>query len=133
LEELVPDADDWRIDHTGIGVSNIGQSRKFYGAALIALGLRAIVHITKALEITDSTNDSELGGVGYGAGYPISWIDVFHTHGAKQHTAFRARSREEVQAFHSAALSAGGRDNGGALRQCEPVGDRSDMHTDWTR
>ena len=113
LEELVPDGDDWRIDHTGIGVSNIGQSRKFYGAALGALGLRAVVHIAKTFAITDSTNDSELGGVGYGANYPIFWIDVFHAHGAKQHTAFRARSREEVQAFHSAALSAGSRDNGG--------------------
>jgi catechol 2,3-dioxygenase-like lactoylglutathione lyase family enzyme len=113
LEELMPDADDWRIDHIGVGVSNIGKSRKLYGAALGALGLRAIMHITKTFEITDSANDSELGGVGYGANYPIFWIDVFHTPDAKQHIAFRARSREEVQAFHSAALSAGGRDNGG--------------------
>ena len=104
----MPDADDWRIDHTGIGVSDIGRSAKFYDAALSALGLRAIVRITKTFEIADRTNDSELGGVGYGATFPIFWIDVFHAHGAKQHTAFRARSREEVQAFHSAALSAGG-------------------------
>jgi catechol 2,3-dioxygenase-like lactoylglutathione lyase family enzyme len=109
----MPDADDWRIDHTGIGVSNIRRSRKFYGAALSTLGLRAMVHITKTFEITDGANDSELGGVGYGANYPIFWIDVFHAHGTKQHTAFRARGRGEVQAFHSAALSAGGRDNGG--------------------
>jgi hypothetical protein len=46
----MPDADDWRIDHTGIGVSDIGQSAKFYGAALSALGLRALVHITKTFE-----------------------------------------------------------------------------------
>ena len=107
------DVDDCRIDHTGIGVSNIGRSTKFYDAAFCALGLRAITHISKTFEIADSPNDSELGGVGYGATYPIFWIDVFHPHGAKQHTAFRARSREEVQAFHSAALSAGGQDNGG--------------------
>jgi catechol 2,3-dioxygenase-like lactoylglutathione lyase family enzyme len=30
----------------------------------------------------------------------------------KQHTAFRARSRAQVHAFHAAATAAGGRDNG---------------------
>ena len=109
----MPDVDDWRIDHTGIGVSDIGRSTKFYDAALGALGLRAVVRITKTFEIADDANDNELGGVGYGATFPIFWIDVFHAFGAKQHIAFRALSREEVQAFHSAALSAGARDNGG--------------------
>ena len=107
------EADDWRIDHTGIGVSNIVRSSKFYDTALAALGLRAVIRITKTLAIVDGINDGELGGVGYGANYPIFWIDVFHAHGVKQHIAFRARSREEVQAFYAAALSAGGQDNGG--------------------
>ena len=109
----MPEVDNWRIDHTGIGVSDVRRSKTFYDAALGALGLRAVVSITTAFEVTDDANDTELGGVGYGAAFPIFWIDVFHPHGAKQHTAFRARSREEVQAFHSAALSAGGTDNGG--------------------
>ncbi len=109
----MPDADDWRIDHTGIGVSDIGRSANFYNSALGALGLRALVHITRAFEVADMTKNGDIGGVGYGASYPIFWIDVFHSHGAKQHTAFRARSRAEVQAFHGAALSAGGQDNGG--------------------
>ena len=109
----MPNADDWRIDHTGIGVSNIDRSVKFYDAALGALGLRAIARVTKTFEMAGSSDNSELGGVGYGATYPVFWIDVFHAHGMKQHTAFRARSREEVRSFHSAALSAGGQDNGG--------------------
>jgi catechol 2,3-dioxygenase-like lactoylglutathione lyase family enzyme len=33
-------ADDWRIDHTGIGMSDIQRSAKFYEAALGTLGLR---------------------------------------------------------------------------------------------
>jgi catechol 2,3-dioxygenase-like lactoylglutathione lyase family enzyme len=104
-------ADDWRIDHTGIGVSDIMQAAKFYDAVLGALGMRVIVRITGAGELaTDSSSD--LGGVGYGDTFPVFWIDVFHPHGVKQHTAFRARSREEVSAFHAAALAAGGRDNG---------------------
>jgi catechol 2,3-dioxygenase-like lactoylglutathione lyase family enzyme len=51
-------------------------------------------------------------GIGYGVHYPVFWIDRFHPHGVKQHTAFAARSRAEVDAFHAAALKAGGTDNG---------------------
>jgi hypothetical protein len=51
-------------------------------------------------------------GIGYGYKYPIFWIDRFHPHSVKQHTAFVAMSRSEVDAFHAAARSAGGRDNG---------------------
>lgn len=105
-------ADDWRIDHAGIGVSDIQRSAKFYDATLAALGLRPIERITKTLELTDSGTTKDLGGVGYGVTFPIFWIDVFHPHGAKQHTAFRARSRDEVKAFHHAALACGGQDNG---------------------
>ena len=106
------DAEDWRIDHTGIGVSDIQRSAAFYDAALGALGLRPVVRITKAFALTDSGTTKDLGGVGYGVTYPIFWIDVFHPHGAKQHTAFRARNRDEVQAFHHAGLANGGQDNG---------------------
>ena len=51
-------------------------------------------------------------GVGYGVDYPIFWIDRFHPHGVRQHTAFAARNRATVDAFHAAALEAGGTDNG---------------------
>jgi catechol 2,3-dioxygenase-like lactoylglutathione lyase family enzyme len=108
----MPNADDWRIDHTGIGVSDLRRSTGFYDAALGALGLRPVMRISRTFVLTDSSADEDLGGVGYGVTYPIFWIDVFHTPGAKQHTAFRARNREEVQAFHRAALTGGGRDNG---------------------
>jgi len=50
--------------------------------------------------------------VGYGVGYSVFWIDRFHPHSVKQHTAFAARSREEVDAFYAAALKAGGTNNG---------------------
>jgi len=112
MEEFMANMDDLRIDHTGIGVSDIVRSKMFYDAALGALGLRAVVCITTKFEVANKISDSALGGVGYGATFPIFWIDVFHAHGTKHHTAFRARSREEVQAFHGAALSAGGQDNG---------------------
>jgi predicted lactoylglutathione lyase len=42
----------------------------------------------------------------------VFWIDRFHPHGVKQHTAFAAKSRAEVDAFHAAGIAAGGTDNG---------------------
>src|SRR6266700_2739828 len=91
------------IDHTGIGVANVARSAAFYDAALDALGLRRITQLPE--------NDGS-DGVGYGVDYPVFWIDRFHPHGIKQHTAFAARNRAEVDAFHAAALKAGGTDNG---------------------
>ena len=73
----MPDVDDCRIDHTGIGVSNIARSAKFYDAALGALGLRAVVRITKTFEIADARNNSPLGAVGYGAPIPYSGLTSF--------------------------------------------------------
>jgi hypothetical protein len=52
-------------------------------------------------------------GIGYGLDHPVFWIDRFHPHSVKQHTAFAAKSRTEVDAFYAVALKAGGIDNGG--------------------
>ena len=91
------------IDHTGIGVADVARSAAFYDAALGALGLRRVAELPKN-EATD--------GIGYGVDYPVFWIDRFHPHGAKQHTAFVAKNRAEVDAFYAAALRSGGTDNG---------------------
>lgn len=96
------------IDHTGIGVSDVRRLAAFYDAALGALGWRRVV------ELPDD------GGVAYGFEHPVFWIDRFHPHGVRQHTAFSAKSRAEVDAFHRAALQAGGTDNGApGLRSTE--------------
>lgn len=91
------------LDHTGIGVEDVGRSAAFYDAALGALGLRRAMQLPEG-EGTD--------GIGYGAEYPIFWIDRFHPHSVRQHVAFAATSRDQVDAFHAAALEAGGTDNG---------------------
>ena len=91
------------IDHTGIGVADVARSAAFYDAALSALGLRRLMQLPE----NEGSN-----GIGYGAEYPVFWIDRFHPHGVKQHTAFIANSRSEVDAFYEAALKAGGIDNG---------------------
>ncbi|HZR34467.1 MAG TPA: VOC family protein [Nevskia sp.] len=89
------------IDHTGIGVADVARSAAFYDAALAALGLRRVAQLGDGAD-----------AVGYGVDYPVFWIDRFHPHSLRQHTAFAARSRAQVDAFHAAALQAGGRDNG---------------------
>jgi len=91
------------IDHTGIGVANVPRSAAFYDAALGALGWRRVMQLPD--------NDGA-DGAGYGIDYPVFWIDRFHPSGVKQHTAFTAKSRAQVNAFHAAALKAGGIDNG---------------------
>lgn len=91
------------IDHTGIGVADVARSAAFYDAALGALGLRRVAEMPER----DGSD-----GVAYGVAYPVFWIDRFHPHSVKQHTAFSARSRAAVDAFHAAAVQAGGTDNG---------------------
>jgi hypothetical protein len=48
----------------------------------------------------------------YGVSFPIFWIDRFHLHSMRQHTAFAAKSRTEVDTFYAAALKAGCTDSG---------------------
>ena len=91
------------IDHTGIGVVSVATSAAFYDAALGALGMRRVVQMPESVG-TD--------GIGYGIDYPIFWIDRFHANSTRQHTAFVAANRAEVEAFHAAAIRAGGKDNG---------------------
>ncbi|MES2453502.1 MAG: VOC family protein [Pseudomonadota bacterium] len=105
------ETNDWRIDHGGIGVADIARSARFYDAALSALGMRLVMRVTRDGDLA-SDGESAIGGIGYGVTYPVFWIDVFHPHGVRQHMAFRAISREEVTAFHAAAIDAGGKDNG---------------------
>lgn len=91
------------IDHTGIGVADVTRSAAFYDAALGALGYRRVMELPPK----DGSD-----AVGYGVDYPRFWIDRFHPHSVRQHTAFVAKSRAEVDAFYEAALRTGGRDNG---------------------
>jgi len=91
------------IDHTGIGVSDISTAAAFYDAALGALGMR------RAAQMPENVGND---GVGYGIDYPIFWIDRFHPHSIRQHTAFIAKSCAEVDAFYAAAMGSGGTDNG---------------------
>jgi catechol 2,3-dioxygenase-like lactoylglutathione lyase family enzyme len=80
-----------------MGVADVARSAAFYDAALGALGLRRV------MELPEGVGSD---GVGYGVDYPVFWIDRFHPHSVRQHTAFAARSTAEVDAFHAAAVKA---------------------------
>jgi catechol 2,3-dioxygenase-like lactoylglutathione lyase family enzyme len=95
------------LDHIGIGVSNLDRSRIFYDAALEPIGIRLLWQVPP--EQTESGGTALVYGSG---GRPYFWVGEKEHTSEGTHVAFLAGSRAEVHAFHSAATSAGGRDNG---------------------
>lgn len=94
------------IDHTGISVSDPGKSRRFYESALAPLGY------TQLMEVPVEHTGGRVV-VGYGvAPKPDFWLASGTPQEPRVHVAFRADNKEQVDAFHRAALAAGGRDNG---------------------
>ena len=94
------------IDHPGLLVSDLERSRRFYAAALAPLGYRVRLELPQA--------------VGFGAEIPNPgddpggdfWLAQGTPYVPRNHLAFRARDPAAVAAFHTAALAAGGTDNG---------------------
>ena len=87
------------IDHVGLSVSDLAASRAFYAAALAPLGIVPVMEFP--------------GAVGLGsAGIPDFWLVERLPASGPTHVAFRAADPATVGAFHTAALAAGGRDNG---------------------
>ena len=87
------------LDHIIISVSDISVSRTFYVQALAPLDYQIVMEY----------------GEGCGLGV-MQKPDLFVRQGEAVkppvHIAFTARDRETVDAFHAAALAAGGTDNG---------------------
>ncbi len=84
------------IDHLAIPVRDLAASTRFYEAALAPFGV-------------------EMAEVEGAVGFHLGSVDFFVTEGepaAPMHIAFGARDRATVEAFHAAALAAGGRNNG---------------------
>ena len=89
------------LDHVGFGVSDYQRSKAFYERALAPLGLALLIEPI-----------AEAAGFGE-AGKPFFWIETRRPASqGSTHVAFAVASRETVDAFHAAALEAGGTDNG---------------------
>lgn len=94
------------IDHTGVVVSDFGKSKAFYLQALSPIGYSLLMDLSAPAA----------GGISV-AGFgeppePDFWISEGTPNQPPIHIAFRVRSRALVDAFHQAALAAGGRDDG---------------------
>jgi catechol 2,3-dioxygenase-like lactoylglutathione lyase family enzyme len=91
------------LDHVSIGVRDIPKSKRFYDAALKPLGYTCL--------------SAGEGSLGYGKEAVALWLGATeHPVPADTrsglHICFTAPDRKSVDAFHVAALKAGGKDNG---------------------
>ncbi len=94
------------IDHTGVTVGDFEASKGFYAAALAPLGYGLVLEFDASV-----TGFGSVAGFGE-LGKPGFWIGEGEPNTPRIHVAFRADTRQEVDAFYDAALNAGGRDNG---------------------
>jgi catechol 2,3-dioxygenase-like lactoylglutathione lyase family enzyme len=95
------------IDHVSLGVSDIDRSRRFYDAALRPLGLVRTVDFGAGRGSDYGAAPGQLG-----VEFTITSERGSIAAPAGIHFCFRAPDRRAVEAFHAAALAAGGRDDG---------------------
>lgn len=91
------------LSHVSLGSNRLEEALVFYDAVMAALGAKRL--------------HSFPGAAAYGRKYPEFWIQVPYdgktaSVGNGVHLAFFAYSTEQVDAFHAAALAAGGTDDG---------------------
>ena len=91
------------ISHISIGTNDFERAVEFYDKVLPILGCKQIM--------------KHPGAVAYGKEFPEFWVQTpFNeepaTVGNGSHIGFVAQTKEAVQAFHAAAMSAGGKDDG---------------------
>ncbi len=88
------------FDHVVFGVSDYAASKAFFLAALEPLGVAVVQEGPLGIELSTDGKVS---------------LCLFQSDEkpAHLHLAFRAEDRAQVEAFHRAALQAGGTDNGG--------------------
>ena len=91
------------INHISIGVRDVAKAKRFYDAALKPLGYTCL--------------SESPGSLGYGRDAVALWFGAAERpvpadDKSGLHICLDAASRKGVDAFHAAALRAGGRDNG---------------------
>jgi len=94
------------LDHIGLAVTDLTRAKRFYAQALAPLSIALVMEVTAQQTGKDAH-------AGFGAnGKPFFWIGTGLPRSGPLHVAFAAATRREVDAFHAAALAAGGKDNG---------------------
>jgi len=103
------------LDHIELAVADIARARAFYDRALAAIGVDVVMSVGSGAQIA----------LGYGSeGRPYFWVVQGPPLTGHLHVAFTAKDRATVDAFHAAAMAAGGRDNG-------PPGLRPQYHANY--
>lgn len=87
------------LDHISAPVKDLKAARKFYGAALGAIGMKINMDVGEAFGM--GSKDQK-----------IFWLARDKKAGGGGHYAFQVENPEEVDAFYEAAIEAGGQDNG---------------------
>ena len=87
------------LDHITAPVRDLAAARRFYRAALGAIGMKINMDVGSAFGMGSRTQK-------------IFWLGRDRKAAGGGHYAFRVEHREEVDAFHAAALAAGGKDHG---------------------
>lgn len=95
------------LDHIGIPVSDFARAKAFYSAVFAPLGYGLVMEVGPE----QTGNGSSAAGFGR-EGRPDFWIGDDSKPAARNHVAFSAGSRADVDAFYRAALEAGATDNG---------------------
>jgi len=90
------------IDHMSVGVSDLPRSIEFYTRALKPLGFVPLGPWQEGAR-SMAFGPEDLDDFAVSLDYPV---------GAGVHVCFAADTQEQVDAFHAAALAAGGVDNG---------------------
>ncbi|MNI57041.1 Glyoxalase-like domain protein [compost metagenome] len=99
------------LDHTGIIVSDLTAARRFYDAVAEALGLQTASNSPESFLFGHSA-EQPIPYLWIGTTRPSYWVEGSRAGLNQMHVAFVARDKAMVEAFHRAALAAGGRDNG---------------------
>jgi catechol 2,3-dioxygenase-like lactoylglutathione lyase family enzyme len=99
------------LDHTGFVVSDLGRARRFYDAIAKALGLGTL-DISPQAFLLGKSKEEPLPYLWIGTLRPSYWAEGSRPGLNQMHIAFRAASKEQVEAFYRAGLEAGGKDNG---------------------
>jgi catechol 2,3-dioxygenase-like lactoylglutathione lyase family enzyme len=91
------------IDHVSLSVSDLARSVTFYESVLSKIGFKKLIEMPST--------------AGFGRKYPELWLNHRPTtdkHGAGDgfHVCLRARTVDEVNAFHEAAMAAGAENDG---------------------
>jgi catechol 2,3-dioxygenase-like lactoylglutathione lyase family enzyme len=87
------------LDHISAPVKDIKAARAFYTAALGAIGMKINMDFKSTFGMGSKKEN-------------VFWLTRYPKAAGGGHYAFRVDHREEVDAFHAAALAAGGKDNG---------------------